>query len=127
MVGKAVTVIDPTAALPDTASTQREPLMTYPNEPGYVAGSDTSRDAADSVANTALTMRMHIFDLLAKREPAGMTCDEVETALGYRHQTASARLRELSLSGAIHDTGDRRLTRSGRSARVYRVAERGGR
>lgn len=36
-----------------------------------------------------------------------------------RHQTASARVRELVLAGLIEDTGKRRKTRSGRGARVY--------
>lgn len=53
------------------------------------------------------------------RESGGATCDEVEVALGLRHQTASARLRELVLKGAIKDSGARRLTRSKRKAAVY--------
>lgn len=49
----------------------------------------------------------------------GATCDEVEVVLGLRHQTASARIRDLVIAKRIFDTGRRRLTRSGRKARIY--------
>lgn len=51
-----------------------------------------------------------------------MTCDEVEIVTGLKHQTASARIRELALKGLIKDSGKRRLTRSGRKAVVYEPA-----
>jgi predicted transcriptional regulator len=55
------------------------------------------------------------------RTTGNATCDEIEIRFGLRHQTASARVRELSLMKAIKDSGNRRDTRSGRSARVYVV------
>jgi len=52
-----------------------------------------------------------------------MTCDEVE-ALGHlNHQTASPRFTELRNAGRIVDTGERRRTRSGRRATVWRVVK----
>jgi predicted transcriptional regulator len=53
----------------------------------------------------------------------GMTDDEIEVALGLRHQTASARRRELELMGRVFRVGTR-ATRSGRQAGVYVHATR---
>jgi hypothetical protein len=94
----------------------------YPDRPGSVAGSDTSEAAADSLGEEALRrLRKAIFEWIRTRPLQGATCDEVEVVLNLRHQTASARIRELVLDGFIYDTGARRQTRSRRSARVYQV------
>ena len=97
--------------------------MSYPDRPGYVRGSDTSQSAAESLSDeTVANMRGKVLAFV-KESMIGATCDEVEVALCMRHQTASARLRELVLDGKLQDTGERRLTRSCRPARVY-TAER---
>jgi len=84
----------------------------------FVKGSDTSEAAAieyeSAKANDLL--RVHRCILNA---PDGMTCDEVEEFLNMKHQTASARIRDLVLNGLVFDTKARRKIRSGRSARVY--------
>jgi hypothetical protein len=49
----------------------------------------------------------------------GCTCDEVEVVTGMSHQSTSARITELVIEGKIRDTGVRRKTRTGRTARVY--------
>lgn len=49
----------------------------------------------------------------------GATCDEIEWATGMRHQTASARVRELADKKQIKDSTLRRRTRSGRQAIVW--------
>lgn len=91
----------------------------YPDRPGHVRGSDTSEAAADSLDETSLSrLRRKVHTFIAAQSD-GATCDEVEIALDLRHQTASARVRELVLTGFIEDTGQRRLTSSGRPARVY--------
>jgi predicted ArsR family transcriptional regulator len=93
----------------------------YPTRPGFVAGSDTSEDAADSISDDVLgRMRRRIYREVAY-SPAGRTCDEIEVILGLSHQTASARLRELELTGWVEPTPQKRRTRSGRLAHVYRV------
>ncbi len=92
---------------------------TYPDRPGHVRGSDTSEAAAGSLDESTLSrLRRKVHAFIAMRAD-GATCDEVEIALDLRHQTASARVRELVLGGFIEDTGRRRLTSSGRRARVY--------
>ena len=63
-----------------------------------------------------------------KSSPFGLTCDEVEKILDMKHQTASARLRDLITCQPpyVEFQNDpetekplRRTTRSGRTARVY--------
>lgn len=63
---------------------------------------------------------------ISERGEHGATCQEVEEALGLSHQTASARLWELSGKNradqrppAICDSGQRRRNASGRKATVY--------
>lgn len=83
----------------------------------YVRRSDTSKAAAQEIAPVADSLRQRVLRAIQTRGDA--TCDEIEVTLGMRHQTASARLRELVLGGFIEDTGTRRKTRSGRGAVVY--------
>ena len=64
-------------------------------------------------------LRAKVFRYIRGEGFAGATCDEIEEALDMRHQTASPRVRELVLMGAIEDSGHRRRTRSGSTARVY--------
>jgi hypothetical protein len=91
----------------------------YPNVPGHVKG-DTSIAAAKSVEPSATALRKKVLDY-ASLQHEGVTCDDVEAKLSMRHQTCSARIRELVMFGQLVDTGARRKTRSGRSARVYRA------
>jgi predicted HTH transcriptional regulator len=83
----------------------------------YVKNSDTSKEAADSILLNSKTLRGIVFAYI--KGANGCTCDEVETALEMKHQTASARIRELSEAGYISDKGKRRPTRSGRLAVVW--------
>lgn len=91
-------------------------------------GVDTSQDAAESIAPSAGAIRARIYQMLLE---APMTCDEIEAITGMRHQTVAARLWELEGNGQqangeprpklIEKSDDRRKTRSGRNARVYRA------
>lgn len=93
----------------------------YGGVPPRVAGNDTSEAAGDSMVSSAPVMRERVLNLL-RGGGEGWTCEEVEDALDLRHQTASARIRELVLAGKAYDTGRRRQNASGRSARVYLAA-----
>lgn len=91
----------------------------------FVSSSEPSREAADSVAEETPNLRAKVFNFVFSRGDDGATCDEVEIALGLRHQTASARCRELVLQGRLMKRLDmvtgkslRRPTRSGRKADV---------
>ncbi len=92
---------------------------TYRGRPGFVAGSDTSEEAANSMIGPAQAWRQKVYDLVKARE-TGYTCDEIEAEQGWPHTTVSARLRELELRGLLIKTPEKRRTRSGRKARVYR-------
>ena len=95
-------------------------MSLYPARPGFVARSDTSEGAAHSLDEQTLSrLRRRVFLMIDRRKHFGATCDEVEQALEGRHQTISARIRELVLMHFIIDSKVRRLTRSGRLARVY--------
>lgn len=91
----------------------------YPNHPGYRrAGGDTSRAAAESMAGSASKLRDRIRTMIVESK-GGMTYDEIVVDGKLTPQTVSARLRELVLADLIKDSGARRATRSGRTARVY--------
>lgn len=91
----------------------------YGGVPPHARASDTSRAAAESVVKDVTRLRRAVLDAIGT-EPDGLTCDQVEERLGIRHQTASARVRELAQLGLIIDTGERRKTRSGRSAAIWK-------
>lgn len=91
----------------------------YGGRPPFVRGSDTSEEAAESVIGITGKLRRMVYEEIW-RASDGRTCDEVEERLGMRHQTASARIRELSQKGHIRDSGLRRTTRSGRPATVWK-------
>lgn len=97
----------------------------YGGTPPHVAGSKTSRAAAQQ-ARAILGSQQHQV-LLAIRSSGkrGLTCDEIEEQLGGRHQAISARVRELFLKGMITKAEATRPTRSGRQAVVYLAAKRG--
>jgi len=96
----------------------------YPEHPGYVKGSDTSKAAADSVDNEdRLTKQRQLYELLQAHEPNGLTNDEVEVKTGWLQSTVTARSRELEMAGLLYKSDVRRLTRWGRSAVVRRVKQ----
>ncbi len=91
-----------------------------PGMPPYAAGSDTSKEAAESMVPNAGTLRRKVLELIASSKD-GLTCDEIEVRTGLAHQTASARVWELHTSRQIIDSGMRRVTRRGRRAAVWKV------
>jgi hypothetical protein len=85
---------------------------------------DTSLEAAVRIMPHRDSMRERIFHWFSGRGADGGISDEVEVALGMRHQTASARVRELELLGKLVKTEARRRTSSGRRAQVLVVPEK---
>ena len=83
-------------------------------------GTDTSREAAASVAGKTICQRMRIMEHIICSN--GATCDDLEVALGMSHQATSARLVELKNAGRILDLGERKKTRSGRNAVAWYAA-----
>lgn len=82
-------------------------------------GTDTSKAAAESMEPHLGRLQQLIHDYYDSRRWYGATCDEAEAALEMRHQTCSARVKELRDKGLLVDSGERRKTRSHRSAAVY--------
>lgn len=89
-------------------------------QPPSAKGSATSIAAAESMKETASTLRSKVLEAI-RRSDGGLTTDEVEQLLSLNHQTASPRMWELHKRGLIGDSGNRRKTRSGRMAVVYRA------
>lgn len=108
--------------------TQDLAALLYNGTIPHVQGSHTSELAAESMEKSISGLRRDVLDCVSAR-PDGATCDEVEQILLMRHQTASARCRELVLMGKLERRLDpatgreiRRLTRSGRTASVLFAA-----
>jgi hypothetical protein len=98
-------------------------VSNYPNTPGFVAGSDTSEEAAVLIEEHAPSMRTRALRIL-RENPNGLTNDEVQRLTGWLHQSTTARMRELVLMGLAYNTPDRRPTRTGRNAVVRRAVSR---
>ena len=80
---------------------------------------ETSRDAYQSVDVTHL--RGKVLAMLKRLQ--GATCDEAQIVLSLTHQSCSPCFTWLSKDGQIYDSGQRRVTRSGRKAIVWRVSD----
>lgn len=85
----------------------------------HVAGSDTSRAAAESMEPHAGTLEAKVLIAIRAAGDEGHTDDELEQVLGLSHQTTSARRRALVIRCLVKDSGERRPTRSGRGATVW--------
>lgn len=101
-----------------------QPSFFHENQHGlYVGvphnGIETSIEAALSYLPQLGADEARVLKFVASND--GAICDEVEAALGMKHQTASARLNGLEQKKCVIRTGERRRTRSNRWALVYRV------
>ena len=86
--------------------------------PPFVRDSQTSKMAASFVRTEAPNMRVAVLAFIRLMGEQGATDEEIETALGYKHQTASARRNELMNMGLIRPCGER-PTESGCRATVW--------
>lgn len=87
----------------------------------FVSHSDTSREAAERIS-PANKMRAQVLAVIKVAGHAGMTDEEVQTALAMNPSTQRPRRIELVQRGLVFDTGDWRLTKSGRKATVWAAA-----
>ena len=83
------------------------------NEPASVAAN------AKASPRRRQSMRDKILHRIAAAGAHGMTCDEVEVAGGFSHQSCSARMSELKRDGQIKPSGTMRATRWGADGRVF--------
>ena len=80
---------------------------------------DTSEEAAASMEEHQSRLAREVLALIRASAPSGVTCDRIEELMNLRHQTASARVRELVLAGWVEDSGRRRENRSGRKGILW--------
>lgn len=92
----------------------------------YQRHSETSRDAADRVVGHRETLQEQVFNFLQGCGERGATDEEVQVGLGMNPSTERPRRIELVEAGRVEPAGDKRATKSGRSAQVWKVkSERG--
>lgn len=77
---------------------------------------DTSEMAADEIEDHRGRLAKQVLGYIRRHADTGVSSDAIEEALGLRHQTCSARIRELVLAGLVQDTGIRVENRSKRRA-----------
>lgn len=85
----------------------------------YTPDSDTSREAAESVAEVAGKIRRQVYRYIVSCGDDGTTDDAAEQVLDLKHTTYTARRGELVKQGLVRDSGFREKTRSGRNAAVW--------
>jgi hypothetical protein len=87
-------------------------------------GADTS-EIANRMASKEGRARQRnaVLACIASQGDHGATSEEVETKLSMIHQSVAARISELSTMGSIWYGDVRRLTSSGRPARVYHAKD----
>ena len=89
---------------------------TPPHEPVL-----TSYLAAERITTEVNKLQAQVLDVIKECGDRGATDDEIERKLWMRHQTVSARRRELVLMGLVKESGETRATSSGRKANVWVV------
>lgn len=83
---------------------------------------DTSLAAAESIEPQTGTIRQQVLAFVKEQGATGATCDEVIVGLGLPGNTVRPRLWELRILGLASDWNNgKRLTRSGRKARIWRA------
>lgn len=96
----------------------------YPDRPGYVRGSSTSKAAAESLDERDLNrMQTAIRGFLKSRGLHGAIREEVKDHFGLLHNTATPRVRELILKGFAYEPGEKRLTTRKREAKIVIAIE----
>lgn len=84
-----------------------------------MTNAETSLAAHRSIVNRKSVDKADIIDRVRMAGYYGITCEELELKTLMSHQTCSARISELLKGGFLKDSGSRRRTTSGRTARVY--------
>lgn len=83
----------------------------------------TSHAAKRSIKSASAGQRARVFQFILRSGTRGATDQEVELALGMAGNTVRPRRIELGEKGFVEDSGETRLTSSGRKAIVWKVPE----
>jgi hypothetical protein len=97
--------------------------MPLPKPHGVPTGAnhpETSHMAAELLRPMVKRLSGQVLRTFLTVGQTGLTADAVQVRLRGTHQSVSPRVTELARNGWIVDTGQRRKTRSGRWAIVYR-------
>ena len=81
--------------------------------------SQTSQQAAGGIRGRTNVLRQQVLAYLDHQGALGATDEEIQEALGLNPSTQRPRRVELVREGKVGDSGERRPTRSGRSAVVW--------
>lgn len=81
-------------------------------------GNPESEAANQSIADVKEIVRRQVEEFVDTRGDDGATADEAAIIFGSSHNHVAPRMTELLADGRLIDSGRRRPTRSGRSARV---------
>jgi hypothetical protein len=88
----------------------------------YVRSSQTSLEAAIAAEPRAGTQRRRVLDLLREYPATGLADHEMQGLLGMNPSTQRPRRIELVEAGLVKDSGNHRLTDSGKRAVVWVAA-----
>jgi len=89
-------------------------------KPGYYAHAlETSREAGESIASIANSIRSQVRRIIYGAGKAGITADEVAACLDLTVYQVRARVAELHTAREIADSGRRGLGGSGRKVAVW--------
>lgn len=81
---------------------------------------DTQEAAFAAIEPHVDRLEAIVLDMIRRFPKNGVTCDEIESFANLSHQTASARITALKKRELIIASEERRLTRSGRKAIVWK-------
>jgi hypothetical protein len=107
------------------ASSAPRRRRTWASTPPFVAGSDTSEEAAFLIGPKAATLRADVLRHLDYCGQYGATDEEVQVALQMAGNTVRPRRIELETAGLVVRTATTRVTQAGRRAHVYVITARG--
>lgn len=116
--------MDDQPTLFDEAKPAERPV---PSNLVFYGRQETSRLAAEKALPKSGTTRARIYQLIRQSTitgsaTKGSTSDELQAITGISPNTMNPTIRGLALDGHIIDSGERRLTRSGCDAIVWRTA-----
>jgi predicted ArsR family transcriptional regulator len=86
-------------------------------------GVETSREAAEGVSRVLNARQLEVLRALVKLRTA--SADEIADALGRRNTSVRPRATELKAQGLIAWTGEKRRTRDGCNAFVWKLSRKG--
>ena len=99
--------------------TSQPDLFDLPEPLKYVRGSETSLEAAIAAEPNAGTQRRRVLDKMREFLSTGLTDHEMQYLLHLNPSTQRPRRVELVKAGLVKDSGNTRLTPSGRRAVVW--------